>query len=46
MLLQNYNKVEPGSKMWGMFTDFNFYAFKEKKKIFVEGFGKAYQGNT
>ena len=46
MLLQNYNKVEPGSKMWGMFADFNFYAFKEKKKIFVQGFGKAYQGNT
>ena len=45
-LLQNYNKVEPGSKMWGMFTDFNFYAFKEQKKIFVEGFGKAYQGDT
>ena len=42
----NYNKVEPGSKMWYMFADFNFYAFKEKKKIFVEGFGKAYQGNT
>ena len=46
ILLQNYNKVEPGSKMWGMFTDFNFYAFKEQKKIFVEGFGKAYQGDT
>ena len=42
MLLQNYNKIEPGAKMWGMFTDFNFYAFTEQKKIFVEGFGKAY----
>ena len=42
MLLQNYNKIEPGSKMWGMFTDFNFYSFTEQKKIFVEGFGKAY----
>ena len=28
--------------MWGMFTDFNFYSFTEQKKIFVEGFGKAY----
>ena len=46
ILLQNYNKVEPGSKMWGMFTDFNFYAFREQKKVFVEGFGKAYQGDT
>ena len=36
MLLQNYNKVEPGSKMWGMFADFNFYAFKEKKKILLK----------
>ena len=42
MLLQNYNKIEPGAKMWGMFTDFNFYSFTEQKKIFVEGFGKAY----
>ena len=42
MLLQNYNKIEPGAKMWGMFPDFNFYAFTEQKKIFVEGFGKAY----
>ena len=42
MLLQNYNKIEPGAKMWGMLTDFNFYAFTEQKKIFVEGFGKAY----
>ena len=42
MLLQNYNKIEPGAKMWGMFTDLNFYSFTEQKKIFVEGFGKAY----
>ena len=42
MLLQNYNKIEPGAKMWGMFMDFNFYSFTEQKKIFVEGFGKAY----
>ena len=42
MLLQNYNKIEPGAKMWGMFKDFNFYSFTEQKKIFVEGFGKAY----
>ncbi len=46
MLLNNYNKIETGSKMWGMFTDFNFYVFTEHKKIFVEGFGKAYQENV
>ncbi|MFL2801264.1 MAG: pyridoxamine 5'-phosphate oxidase family protein [Paracoccaceae bacterium] len=45
ILLKSYNKVEPGSKMWGMFTDFNFYVFIANKQIFVEGFGKAYQGN-
>ena len=45
LLLKSYNKVEPGSKMWGMFTDFNFYVFTANKQIFVEGFGKAYQGN-
>ena len=45
ILLKSYNKVEPGSKMWGMFTDFNFYVFTANKQIFVEGFGKAYQGN-
>ena len=44
MLLQNYNKVEPGAKMWGMFTDFNFLRIYSNKKIFVEGFGKAYSG--
>ncbi len=45
ILLKSYNKVEPGSKMWGMFTDFNFYVFTANKQIFVEGFGKAYQEN-
>ena len=45
ILLKSYNKVQPGSKMWGMFTDFNFYVFIANKQIFVEGFGKAYQGN-
>jgi len=42
-LLKNYNKIEPGSKMWAVFTDFNFYIFTEKRKLFVEGFGKAYE---
>ncbi len=29
--------------MWAVFTDFNFYIFTEKRKLFVEGFGKAYE---
>ena len=36
MLLQNYNKIEPGAKMWGMFTDFNFYSFTEQKKFLLK----------
>ena len=43
MLLKHYNKIEPGSKMWAMFADFNFYIFCAKRKLFVEGFGKAYE---
>lgn len=27
-LLNAYEKVDKGSKMWGMFIDFNFYEFK------------------
>ena len=44
VLLKNYNKIEPGSKMWGMFTDFDFYIFKENRTLYVEGFGKAFAG--
>ena len=44
VLLKNYNKIEPGSKMWGMFTDFDFYIFKENRTLYVEGFGKAFEG--
>ena len=42
-LLNAYEKIDQGSKMWGMFTDFNFYEFKPKRALFIEGFGKAYQ---
>ena len=42
-LLKNYQKIEKGSKMWGMFTDFNFYLFNPYKALIIEGFGKAYQ---
>jgi putative heme iron utilization protein len=42
-LLNAYEKVDKGSKMWGMFIDFNFYEFKPERALFIEGFGKAYQ---
>ena len=44
-LLSAYAKIESGSKMWGMFTDFNFYTFDPHRALYVEGFGKAYQKN-
>ena len=42
-LLNAYKKIDKGSKMWGMFTDFNFYKFELEKALFIEGFGEAYQ---
>ena len=42
-LLESYQKIENGSKMWGMFTDFNFYSLTPKRALYIEGFGKAYQ---
>ena len=42
-LLNSYQKIENGSKMWGMFSDFNFYSFEPNRALYIEGFGKAYQ---
>ena len=42
-LLNTYQKIESGSKMWRMFTDFNFYSLIPKRALYIEGFGKAYQ---
>jgi len=44
-LLNSYQKIESGSKMWGMFTDFNFYSIEPLRALYIEGFGKAYQKN-
>ena len=44
-LLKTYQKIEKGSKMWGMFSDFNFYALEPQRALYIEGFGKAYQKN-
>ena len=44
-LLNSYQKIESGSKMWGMFTDFNFYSIEPLRALYVEGFGKAYKKN-
>ena len=42
-LLKSYHKIDKGSKMWGMFSDFNFYLFKPYRALYIEGFGKAYE---
>ena len=42
-LLNTYQKIENGSKMWGMFSDFNFYSLEPQRALYIEGFGKAYQ---
>ena len=34
-LLNAYEKVDKGSKMWGMFIDFNFYEFKPERALFI-----------
>ena len=44
-LLNSYQKIESGSKMWGMFTDFNFYSIEPLRALYIEGFGKAYEKN-
>ena len=42
-LLKSYHDIDKGSKMWGMFSDFNFYLFKPYRALYIEGFGKAYE---
>jgi putative heme iron utilization protein len=42
-LLNSYQEIEKGSKMWGKFSDFNFYEFNPVRALYIEGFGKAYQ---
>ena len=42
LLMKQYDNIEIGSKLWGNFTDFNFYSFQPLKLLYIEGFGKAY----
>ena len=42
LLMKQYENIEIGSKLWGNFTDFNFYSFQPLKLLYIEGFGKAY----
>jgi len=42
LLMKQYQNIEIGSKLWGNFTDFNFYSFQPLKLLYIEGFGKAY----
>lgn len=44
-LLHNFSIIEPNAKIWGKFSDFNFYLFCNKETIFIKGFGKAYKTN-
>ena len=44
-LLNSYQKIENGSRMWGMFTDFNFYSIDPTRAIYIQGFGEAYEIN-
>ena len=42
-LLLKYSSIDFGSKLWANFDDFNFYKFEQKRKLYVLGFGRAYQ---
>ena len=44
-LLYNYSIIEPNAKIWGKFSDFNFYLFINKETLFIKGFGKAFKTN-
>ena len=43
LLINNHSEIDKGSDMWAYFEDFNFYEFHERRKLYVEGFGKAYE---
>lgn len=42
-LLYNFSLIEPNGKIWGNFSDFNFYIFKNNETIYIRGFGKAFK---
>ena len=42
-MLEHFDKLDKGAKMYGMFGDFNIYRFEQMDHLYVEGFGKAYK---
>ena len=42
-ILEKHAKIDVGSELWAHFDDFNFYEFYEKRRLYIEGFAKAYE---
>ena len=42
-LVEKHKKLDPASKMYAYFGDFNFYKLTERDSVYVEGFGKAFK---
>ena len=42
-ILEKLSKIDLGCELWANFEDFYFYEFYEKRKLYVEGFAKAYE---
>lgn len=42
-MLEHFDRLDKGAKMYGMFGDFNIYRFEQMDHLYVEGFGKAYK---
>jgi putative heme iron utilization protein len=42
-MLKEFDKMDKGASMYGMFGDFNIYRFEQMDHLYVEGFGKAYK---
>tara|TARA_A100001011_G_scaffold323350_1_gene345218 strand:+ start:143 stop:613 length:471 start_codon:yes stop_codon:yes gene_type:complete len=43
-LVSRHSLIDIGSEFWSNFDDFNFYKFEERRKLYVYGFGSAYEG--
>ena len=42
-ILEKHAQVDLGYELWAHFDDFNFYEFHEKRRLYIEGFAKAYE---
>ena len=43
LFVENHSKFDKGLDMWAYFEDFNYYEFETKRRLYVEGFAKAYE---